>query len=133
MTKGKQITICFHLDDCKVSYASTQIVNEAISWLHCEYKSIFEDGSGAMVVHCGHVHTYLGTTIDFSSKGLTKISMIDYVKDIVSAWDDKSNLSGFKTYLKKSKGQPTAAPPNLFTVDETSIKLSEAQKLSFTI
>ena len=131
MIKGKQITICFHVDNCKVSHESAQVVDEAISWLRRDYESIFEDGSGAMVVHRGHVHKYLGMTIDFSSRGLTKVSMIDYVKDIVSAWDDKSNLDGFETYLKKSKGQPTAAPSNLFTVDEASIKLSEAQKTVF--
>ena len=75
-------------------------------------------------------------TVDFSSKGLTKISMIDYIKDIVSAsaWDEKSNTKvsdSFKTYLNKSKGQLTAAPSNLFMVDETSMKLPEAQKMAF--
>jgi hypothetical protein len=132
LVKGRQITICFHVDDCKVSHESAQVVDEAIAWLCRDYKSIFEDGRGAMVVHRGNVHKYLGMMIDFSSKGLTKISMIDYVKDIVLAWDDKLNSDGFKTYLKKSKGQPTAAPANLFTVEETSVKLSEAHKLSFT-
>ncbi len=82
-------------------------------------------------MHRGDVHKYLGMTIDFSHKGLTKISMIDYVKDIVSAWDDKTNSDGFKTYLKNSKGQPTVAPSNLFTVDEASVKLSDAQKTVF--
>jgi hypothetical protein len=60
--------------------------------------------------------------------------MIDYVKDIVSTWDSKSNvedLDGFKIYLKRSRGQPTATPLNLFTVDETSMKLSESQKTVF--
>jgi formylmethanofuran dehydrogenase subunit C len=76
LIKGKQITICFHVDDCKVSHESTQVVDEAIGWLRCDYESNFEDGSGAMVVHRGDVHKYLGMTINFSHKGLTKISMI---------------------------------------------------------
>ncbi len=49
LIKGKQITICFHVNDCKVSHESTQVVNEAIGWLRRDYESIFEDGSGAMV------------------------------------------------------------------------------------
>jgi hypothetical protein len=51
MIKGKQITICFYVEDCKVSHKSAQVVNKAIDWLRRDYESIFEDGSGAMVVH----------------------------------------------------------------------------------
>ena len=86
--RGEQITICFHVDDCKVSHKSARVINEAIKWLRRDYESIFEDGSGAMTVHRGQVHKYLGMTIDYSSKGLAKIVMVDYVKDIVSAWDN---------------------------------------------
>jgi hypothetical protein len=39
MIKKKQITICFHVDDCKVSHKLAQIVNEAIKWLGRDYKS----------------------------------------------------------------------------------------------
>ncbi len=42
--------------------------------------------------------------------------MVDYVKDIVMAWDEMSDgieLDGFKINFKKSSGQPTAAPSNL--------------------
>ena len=35
---GKQCTIRFHVDDCK------------ISWLRKDYESIFKDGSGKMKV-----------------------------------------------------------------------------------
>jgi hypothetical protein len=30
---GKQITICFHVDDCKISHVSTKVVDELIDWL----------------------------------------------------------------------------------------------------
>jgi hypothetical protein len=30
---GKQITICFHVDDCKISHKSTKVVDESIDWL----------------------------------------------------------------------------------------------------
>ncbi len=70
MIEKKQITICFHVDDCKVSHKLAQVVDEAIEWLRQDYESIFEDGSGAMVVHQGLVHRYLGMPIDYSMSGL---------------------------------------------------------------
>ena len=30
---GKQITIWFHLDDCKISHESTKVVDKLIDWL----------------------------------------------------------------------------------------------------
>ncbi len=95
----KQITVCFHVDDCKVSHKSARVVDDAIDWLRRDYESIFEDGSGAMVVHRGKIHKYLGMSIDFSKKGITSVSMVDYVKDIVSSWDKASGkleADGFK-------------------------------------
>jgi hypothetical protein len=38
---------------------------------------------------------------------------------------------GFKTVFRKASGKPTAAPSNLFLVDEESIKLLKAQKAAF--
>jgi hypothetical protein len=71
MIEKKQITICFHINDCKVLHKLAQVVNEAIKWLRRDYESIFEDGSGAMVVHQDDVHKYLGMTIDYSTKEVT--------------------------------------------------------------
>jgi hypothetical protein len=70
MIEKKQITICFHVNNCKVSHKLAQVVDKAIKWLRQDYESIFEDGSGAMVVHQGLVHRYLGMTIDYSTKGV---------------------------------------------------------------
>ncbi len=33
IVNGKQITICFHIDDCKISHKSTKVVDELIDWL----------------------------------------------------------------------------------------------------
>ena len=41
---GKQVTICFHIDDCKILHVSTIVVDEAIGWLQTKYESIFKDG-----------------------------------------------------------------------------------------
>ena len=66
MINGSQQTICFHVDDCKISHISKDVINNTIEWLRKDYESIFEDGSGAMKVHRGKVHKYLGMTLDFS-------------------------------------------------------------------
>jgi hypothetical protein len=134
MIEKKQITICFHVDDCKVSHKLARVVDEAIKWLRRDYKSIFEAGSGAMVVHRDLVHRYLGMTIDYSTRGAAQILMADYVKDIVMTWDKASDgieLDGFKIKYRKLSGEPTPAPSNLFTVDEDSAKLPEKQKAAF--
>ncbi len=80
MIKGKQITICFHVDDCKISNESSEVIDDTTDWLRSEYESIFEDGSGAMKVHQGKVHKYLGMLLDFSHKGRCHVSMNDYVR-----------------------------------------------------
>ena len=71
--KGKQITICFHVDDCKISHKSSKVIDDTIDWFRSEYESIFDDGSGAMKVHCGKVHKYLGMLLDFSHKGQCRV------------------------------------------------------------
>jgi hypothetical protein len=50
------------------------------------------------------------------------------------AWDKVSDgfeLDGFRIKYKKSSWEPTAAPSNLFTVDEDLAKLPEKQKAAF--
>jgi hypothetical protein len=77
MIRGKQMTICFHVDDCKLSHVSTKVMDSTIKWLKREYESIFEDGSGKMAVSRGKVHKYLGMTLDYTTKGQVQITMLD--------------------------------------------------------
>jgi hypothetical protein len=50
VVKGKQVMICFHIDDCKISHKSSAIIDNTIAWLRTKYKSIFEDVLS--VKHC---------------------------------------------------------------------------------
>jgi hypothetical protein len=54
--EGKQMTICFHIDDCNISHCKKKVMDSMIEYLRQEYESIFEDGSGAMAVIRGKVH-----------------------------------------------------------------------------
>jgi hypothetical protein len=47
---GNQMTILYHVDDCKLSHINPKANDEMIEWLRENYESIFEDGSGKMKV-----------------------------------------------------------------------------------
>ncbi len=68
VVKGKQVTICSHIHDCKNSHKFSAVIDDTIAWLRVEYKIIFEDGFGHMKVHRGKTHTYLGMSLNFSHK-----------------------------------------------------------------
>jgi hypothetical protein len=120
---GMQMTICFHVDDCKLSHRSSRANDNIIDWLHQEYKSIFEDGSGKMTVSRGRVHKYLGMTLDYTVRGRVNISMFDYVDEIINAFD--------KAEPKGGGTKSSAAPDDLFKVDEDREKLPPEKAAEF--
>jgi len=131
---GKQLTVCFHVDDCKISHVCSRVVTDTIDWLRMEYENVFEDGSGLMKVHRGKTHKYLGMSLDFSHVNQCRITMIDYVDEIVAAYDKVSSElnDGFTTVYKKSnRSRTSAAPDDLFIVDEDAEKLSEEGQTAF--
>ncbi len=69
VVKRKQVTVCFHINDCKISDKSSSVIDNTIAWLRTEYESIFENGSGQMKVNRGQILKYLGMLLDFSHKG----------------------------------------------------------------
>ncbi len=88
-----------------------------------------------MKVSQGKVHKYLGMTLDFTTKGQVKISMVDYVKEVVDAWDKapQINSDAFTTVISKrgKKGKKCAAPDNLFKIDEDATTLSTKMATAF--
>jgi hypothetical protein len=131
IVNGRQITICFHVDDCKISHKCTKVVDTTIKLLRAEYESIFEDGSGVMKVHRGKVHKYLGMSLDFSHKGQCHVTMYDYLDRIRQAFDAavEQHSDGFIPVTKQRFKTP--APDNLFVVNEDCDKLSEAASADF--
>ena len=121
--EGEQMTICFHVDDCKLSHKDKKVNDRMIKWLRQEYESIFEDGSGKMTVNRGKVHKYLGMTLDYTVRGRVKITMFDYVDEILAAFD-KADPQGGGT-------KTSAAPDGLFKIDEDCEKLSQDKAVEF--
>ena len=131
---GEQLTVCFHVDDCKISHISSKVVSDTIDWLRSDYENVFEDGSGLMKVHRGKTHKYLGMSLDFSHVNQCRITMIDYVDEIVAAYDKASSEldDGFTHVFKKAnRSKTSAAPDDLFVVDEDAEKLSEEGQTAF--
>ena len=123
IVKGKQQTICFHVDDCKISHVNPKVNDELIETLRKEYESIFEDGSGKMKVQRGKVHEYLGMTLDYSEDGIVKISMLKYIAE---------TLAEFEKIMPGCEGtKSSAAPKDLFNVDEDCDKLSKRKAEQF--
>jgi hypothetical protein len=121
--EGKQMTICFHVDDCKLSHRKKKLMDTIIEYLRQEYERIFEDGTGAMTVSRGKIHKYLGMTLDYTVRGQVKITMFDCVDEIITAFD--------KAEPKGGGTQICAAPDSLFKVDESCVKLSQNKDVEF--
>ncbi len=132
VVKGKQITICFHVDDCKISHESSAVIDDTIAWLRVEYEGIFEDGSGQMKVHWGKTHKYLGMSLDFSHKGQCRVTMHDYIDATLKAYDlaIKDHNDGYEV-IGKRRSKASAAPDNLFVVNEDCEKLSDEAAAAF--
>jgi hypothetical protein len=94
-----------------------------IRYLWQEYESIFEDVSGAMAVSRGKIHKYLGMTLDYSVPGQVKITILDYVDDILAAFDKAEQIGGGT--------KTSAAPDSLFKVDEDCEKFAQAKAVEF--
>ncbi len=133
MVEDKVLTICFHMDDCKISHESIPVVDNTISWLKEDYKVLFEDGSGAMKVCRGKTHDYIGMTLDYSHDSEVHISMIKYIEDVWSTFQEVQVEfdNGFVEVRRRSKSQVTAAPTNLFVVNKECKPLNVEQQEMF--
>jgi hypothetical protein len=63
--EGEHMTICVHVDDCKLSHRKKTVMDRMIGYLWQEYEITLEDGYGAMTVSRGKIHKYLGMTLDY--------------------------------------------------------------------
>ena len=86
MVNGSQMPIIWHVDDfLKISHQDGLEITKVIKWFGKIY--------GDIKVKRGRKHQYLGMGMDFEERGIVRISMILYVKEII------------KTFLKKWKYQ----------------------------
>jgi hypothetical protein len=85
-----------------------------------------------MKVARGKVHKYLGMTLDFTTPKVVKVTMLEYIDKIFESWDKAccELKDGYKV-VSARKRIATAAPDDLFKVDEDAVKLEHAAAKSF--
>jgi hypothetical protein len=111
------------VDDCKLSNLKKKVMDAMIECLREEYESIFEDETVAMTVSRGKIHKYLGITLDYTVCGQVKITMFDYIDEILTAFD--------KAEPKGGGTKTSAAPDIIFKVDESCVKLAQNKAVEF--
>jgi len=83
---GKQMTICWHIDDLFIGHVDPTIVTSFLDWLAQRYDT---DDKKLNVVR-GHKHDYLGMNLDFFTSGAVQIDMIPYIKKNQSCFPRKN-------------------------------------------
>jgi hypothetical protein len=90
------------------------------------------NGSGIMKVSQGKVHKILGMTLDFATSKIVKVTMLEYVDEIIGSWDKAcSELNDRYKAVSGRERIATAAPDDLFKVDEDAVKLDQARAKAF--
>jgi hypothetical protein len=87
-----------------------------------------------MKIHRGKTHKYFGTSLDFSHSNQCRVTMIDYIDEIVVAHDKalKDLSDGFSAVTKKkNEARISTAPDDLFIIDKDAEKLTEEDAMAF--
>ena len=108
---GKQSMLVIHVDDVLVTACSEAVIDKIIDDICRMYKSLS--------VHRGRVLDYLGMTFDYSTIGKCKVTMKQYVSDLLEFCKDIEGTA------------KTPASDSLFQVEDNGEILSSAEKKFF--
>ena len=102
---GKQLTVTWHVDDLKVSHVKTEVIDDFIQWVRDKYEDFTKVKPSR-----GKKHDYLAMLLDYSTPGVVKIDMSDYIRKILKEFQ----------YLKEvgTTGAKTPAAEYLFKTNE---------------
>ena len=78
--EGKQMMVLWHVDDLFVTHEKPQEVTNFGSWLNAKYGDCKE--------HRGKKLEYLGIEFDFSTKKKVKVTMINFLKEIMEEFPE---------------------------------------------
>ena len=88
---GKQCTVCWYVDDTKISHEDPKVVDKVIQQIEAKF--------GKMTVTRGKRHTFVGMDIEFQADGTVALSMEEYIKECVSLYEPQ-----LKTYKTPAAG-----------------------------
>ena len=108
---GKQFTICWYVDDLKLSHEDPEEVTKMIK--------VLEENFGEMNVERGNKHTYLGMNFEIKDKKVI-MTMKDYLTECIDSFGEVLNSNA-----------RTPANPSLMTVNEDAEKLNEEKQALF--
>ena len=111
-----QQTIVFHVDDLKSSHKDPKVNDEFVKWLNKNYGE-----HGAVAVHRGKIHDYLGMELEYTESGELIIGMVKYVEKMIET---------FPVKLLPKDTAMTPAGDNLFDEGQSK-KLSQARAEEF--
>ncbi len=109
MADGTQCTICWYVDDLKVSHINSEVVDEIIEMIETKF--------GKMTVTRGRKHVYLGMDIEFTGSGEVQILMQDYIQEAIDAFPEECSTSA-----------ATPGADHLFKVDPFGKLLKEKDR-----
>lgn len=111
---SKQCTIVWYVDDLKVSHEDEHVVKKIMDKIANKF--------GELNSKIGNEQKYLGMDINFNGDGTVSIQMDDYIKEVISTFDEQSHVTS-----------ATNAPAlhNLFMVDTTSPRLDTNRSETF--
>ena len=116
MVNGSQLTIVWHVDDCKISHRDEEVVTDLLEQLEGRFGK-----ETPIAITRGRIHDYLGMTIDYSIKSKVKFYMFDYIEQILGEVDSD---------LMKGSGV-TPAGKHLFQTHEDGAKLNKKEADAF--
>ena len=82
---GAELTVVWYVGNTKVSHIDGELVTRMAAWLKKTYERLLKEGSGAMKLNRVMIHEYLGMILYYSTRGEVKITMYNYICDIVTA------------------------------------------------
>jgi len=112
---GKQCTICWYVDDCKISHLDPTVVDDVILTLEKRF--------GKMTVKRGKTHTFVGMDFEFTKDGKVKIFMKEYIHECIEAFEETKDKVGGKS--------ATPGKHDLFVVDKDSKSLDDVRSEIF--
>lgn len=112
MIDGKQCTICWYVDDLKISHVNNKVVTTIIKLVEARF--------GKMNVVRGKHHVYIGVDIKFTNDKKVQMHCKDHLKECIK---------DFKEEIKTSAATP--ASKWLFTVSENAKYLEKDRKENY--
>ncbi len=109
---GSQCTICWYVDDNKVSHKDENVITDVINAISKHF--------GDLKISRGREHSFLGMNVKYNDNSTVSISMKDHIREAIEAFGEEI-----------TSGVSTPADRNLHLVNEQAEQLNHEQSIIF--